>query len=88
VHFEPLRPASRGHLVAGIVLGPLLWLVALMVGAWLFEYSWAIAVGLLVTLASFVISLVVLTIVRTGRLRQEKRYRESLQGEGRHADGG
>jgi hypothetical protein len=31
VHFEPLRPASRGNLIAGLILGPILWLVALAV---------------------------------------------------------
>ena len=28
--FEPLRPASRGRLIVGLVLGPILWLVALI----------------------------------------------------------
>lgn len=81
VQFEPVRPASRGNLIAGLVLGPILWLVALIVAALIFEYSWAIAVGLLVTVAAFLVSLVVLAILRTGRRRQEKRYREE-----RHAD--
>ena len=52
MRFEPLRPASRGRLIAGFMLGPLLWLVALLVAAWLFDYSWAIALGLLVTVVS------------------------------------
>ena len=74
VRFEPLRPASRGQLAAGFVLGPILWLVALIVAAWLFDYSWAIALGLLVTLASFIVSLVVLAWLRAARRRQEERY--------------
>ena len=74
VRFEPLRPASRGRLIAGFVLGPVLWLLALIVAAWLFDYSWAIALGLLVTVASFLVSLLVLALLHAGRRRQERRY--------------
>jgi uncharacterized membrane protein (UPF0136 family) len=74
VRFEPLRPASRASLIAGVVLGPLLWLLVLAIAAWVFEYSWAIALGLAVTVASFFVSLVVLTLLREGRVRQEERY--------------
>jgi uncharacterized membrane protein (UPF0136 family) len=74
VRFEPLHPASRGSLIAGVVLGPLLWLLVLAIAAWVFEYSWAIAVGLAVTVASFFVSFVVLTLLREGRVRQEERY--------------
>ena len=74
VQFEPLRPASRASLIAGVVLGPLLWLVAIAIAAWAFQYTWAIALGLTVTVASFLVSLVVLTLLRRGRVRQEERY--------------
>jgi uncharacterized RDD family membrane protein YckC len=74
VRFEPLRPASRGRLIAGFVLGPILWLVALIVVAVVFKYTNAIAVGLGVAVASFVVSLLVLALVYRGRRRQEERY--------------
>ena len=74
MRFEPLHPASRRSLVAGVVLGPLLWLLLLAIAAWVFEYSWSIGLGLAVTVASFVVSLVVLAVLRAGRERQEKRY--------------
>ena len=74
VQFEPLRPASRASLIAGVVLGPLLWLVAIAIAAWAFEYSWAIALGVAVTVGAFFVSLVVLTLLREGRVRQEERY--------------
>ena len=74
VRFEPLHPASRASLIAGVVLGPFLWLVAIAIAAWVFEYSWAIALGLAVTVASFFVSLVVLALLREGRVRQEERY--------------
>ena len=74
VQFEPIRPASRGQVIAAIVLGPILWLVALIAAAWLFDYSLAIALGLLVTVASFLVSLAALTLLRARRQRQERRY--------------
>ena len=74
VQLRAAPPASRATLVAGIVLGPLLWLVALAIAAWFFEYTWAIAVGLAVTVASFVLALLGLALVRRGRVRQERRY--------------
>jgi peptidoglycan/LPS O-acetylase OafA/YrhL len=74
VRFEPMRPASRGRVVAGFVLGPVLWLVVLIVAAWLFDYSSWIALGLLATVASFVVSLLVLALLHAARRREEKRY--------------
>ena len=74
VHFEPLHPASRSAVIVGVVLGPLLWLVAIVAVAWFFEYTWAIALGLLVTVTAFFVALVVLALLRVTRVRQEKRY--------------
>jgi hypothetical protein len=74
VRFEPLRPASRRRLAAAFVLGPILWLVALTVAAWLFAYGWAIQLALLVAAASFLASLLVLALLRAGRRREERRY--------------
>jgi hypothetical protein len=75
--FRPLRPASRARLIAAIVLGPVLWAVALAVVAWFIEYTDAIGIGLLVMLASFVISAIVLSVLRRVRLREERRYADS-----------
>ncbi len=77
VRFEPLNPATRSNLIMGVVIGPLLWLVVLAVGAWVFEYSWAIALGLLVVVVSFVVALIVLSLLWAWRVRQEKRYVDS-----------
>jgi len=74
VRFEPLRPASRTTLIVGIVVGPFLWLVVIAVAAWLFHYTWAIMLGLVVVVASFVLALVGLAILRRERVRQEKRF--------------
>jgi hypothetical protein len=75
--FEPLRPASRARLILGVVVGCLLWLAVLMLSAWLFEYGWAITLGLLVAVVPFVISLTVLALLRAGRRREERRYVDS-----------
>jgi hypothetical protein len=74
VRFEPLHPASRSAVIVGVVVGPLLWLVAIAAVAWFFEYTWAIALGLLVTVATFLGALVALVLFRVARVRQEKRY--------------
>jgi hypothetical protein len=74
--FRPLRPASGLRLIAAIVLGPVAWAVALLVAAWLIEHTDAIEIGLLVTAGSFVVSAIVLSLLRLGRLREERRYAE------------
>lgn len=72
--FEPLRPASRGRLVLGLILGPVLWLAALIVVAVTAHHTSAIEIGLLVTLGTFVLSLFAFTFLRSRRVRQERRY--------------
>jgi membrane protein YdbS with pleckstrin-like domain len=70
--FEPLRPASRGRLVLGLILGPILWLAALVVVAWTLHFTWAIEAGLIVTLGTFVLSLVALSLLRWRRQRERQ----------------
>lgn len=74
VRFQPLRPVSRARFVLRLIYGPILWLVALSVAGFVFVNSWVIQVGLLVTVASFLVGLLVLAILRTGRRREERRY--------------
>lgn len=54
--FRPLRPASGPRLIAAFVLGPVAWVVALVVAAWLVERTDAIETGLVVSVASFLVS--------------------------------
>ena len=77
VRFEPLHPASRSSLIIGVVVGPLLWLVVLALAAWVFDYSWAIALGMLVVVVTLVVALIVLSLLRAWRVRQERRYVDS-----------
>ena len=72
--FRPLRPASGPKLVAALVFGPILWVVALLVVSWVLDRTDAIELGLLVTAASFGFAAVVLSLLRLGRLREERRY--------------
>ncbi len=72
--FEPLRPASGWRLALAFVLGPLVWLAALVAAAWLLANSQVIELGLLVTVVSFLVSLIVLALLRAGRRREERRY--------------
>jgi membrane protein DedA with SNARE-associated domain len=72
--FRPLRPASGPKLIAAFVLGPFLWVAALLLASWLLDRTYAIQLGLLITAASLVVSAVVLTLLRVGRRREERRY--------------
>ena len=59
------------------MLGPVLWVLALSAGAVAFHYSWAVALGLLVTAASFLAALLVLGLLRARRRREERRYADA-----------
>ena len=74
VRFDPLRPASRSAVIVGVVVGPLLWLIAIAAVAWFFEYTWAIGLGVLVIGVTFLVALVALVLFRAARVRQEQRY--------------
>jgi hypothetical protein len=72
--FRPLSRASRPKLIAAFLLGPVAWLVALLVTAWLLERTDAIELGLLLAGASFAVAAVILSLLRLGRRREERRY--------------
>lgn len=74
IRFEPIRPATPGRLVAGALLGSLLWLLALAVAAVLLHLTSAIELGLAVAGASFLISMVLLGLLLASRRRRERRY--------------
>jgi zinc transporter ZupT len=76
VRFEPLRPASRRAVIAAFVVGPLAWLVALIIAAIVLDYTGALLFGLTVAATSFVLSIVVLSLMYAARRREERRYAE------------
>jgi hypothetical protein len=75
--FEPLRPAPRSRRIAVFVIGPVLWLTAVVVVAALLKRTFAIELGLLIAFGSFLFAAIVLLLLRAGRQREEKRYAAS-----------
>jgi hypothetical protein len=72
--FEPFSPVPRRRLIRWVVLGPLLWLVALGVVAITVHRTNAIGLGLLIASGSLVVSAVVLAFLRAARDRERTRY--------------
>jgi len=72
--FRPLRLISRTKMVIAWIVGPLLWTFALASVAWLVNRANAIELGLLIAAASFTVGVVMLSLLRSDRLREERRY--------------
>lgn len=75
--FQPLRLASRTRVVVAWILGPLMWTAAFASVAWLVDRSDAIEVGLAIAAASVLGGVIVLTLFRAARVREEKRHAHS-----------
>ena len=73
VRFEPTRPATAGRIVAALILGSVLWIAAIAVTAVVLHRTSAIELGLAVTLGSFLVSMVLLGLLRAVRRREEER---------------
>jgi hypothetical protein len=72
--FSPLRRAPRSTRVALYILGPLLWLVALILVSLLVREQDAIETGLLIAGAAFVVAVVLLLPQRMLRVRSEREH--------------
>jgi hypothetical protein len=72
--FVPLRPVPRGRLILWAVIGPLAWLVALLVAAIVLHRTRAIELGMAIAFGCLALSMVVLLLVRGGRDRERRRY--------------
>jgi membrane protein DedA with SNARE-associated domain len=70
--FSPLRRASRSTVVLVYILGPLLWVAALILTGYLVQAQDAIEIGLLVAAAAFVVAIVLLLPQRMLRVRRER----------------
>jgi hypothetical protein len=75
--FQPLRPAKGTKLVMAAVIGPVAWVIAWLVAAWLIERSDAIEFGLLMTTASFLFAVPVLGLLAWGRAREERLFEQA-----------
>jgi hypothetical protein len=78
--FRPLRPAEGRKLVLAAVIGPIAWVIAWLVAAWLITESDAIEYGLLVTIGSFLFAVPVLGLLAWGRTREERRFEQERRG--------
>src|ERR671925_1358104 len=75
--FQPLRPAKGTKLVLAAVIGPIAWVIAWLVAAWLIYRSDAIEFGLLMTLGSFLFAVPVLGLLALGRRREERHFEQT-----------
>ena len=71
--FVPLRPVTRRQMIYRAVLGPMLWLVALVVVAIVVRRTDAILLGVIIAAAALGVSVVVLLLLRAGRNRERGR---------------
>ena len=70
--FEPLRPPSRGKRWAALLCGSVAWVVALAVLAFVLDRRDAVELALAVLLASLLVGLASSSLMRRGRLREER----------------
>jgi hypothetical protein len=72
--FRPMRTASGARLIAAVVLGPFLWVVALVIVAVLVHKTNAIELGVLIAVGSILVAVPFLILFRLDRRREERRY--------------
>jgi hypothetical protein len=72
--FDPLVRTPRRRAVARALIGPVIWLVAILVAAVIVKRTDAIEVGVLLAVGTFLLSTLVLVAVRAARVREERRY--------------
>jgi hypothetical protein len=70
--FTLLQSASVARRAIVVVVGPVLWVVALVVVGVVVDQRQAVEFGLIVTLVAFVLSLSVSALARRRRLREER----------------
>jgi hypothetical protein len=70
--FEPLQRASTKRRAVLLVVGPLMWVVALAVFVDIVRNDFAVELGLLIAAATFLLAFLVLVIARRGRVHRER----------------
>jgi hypothetical protein len=71
--FKPLRRATRTELVLLFILGPLLWVAAVVAVAYVVHHGEAIGIALLVLAGALVVAVVFLVPMRIWRIRMERK---------------
>ena len=72
--FRPLGRITPTRQILLAVAAPLLWLIALLVTAFVAEQTDAIRVGLMIAGGAFVVAFIVLVFLRAARRNEERRY--------------
>jgi hypothetical protein len=72
--FSPLQRASRGRLLALVVVGLLLWLAAIVVVGIVVQRTNDVEIGLGVTGAAFVLAVLAALPIRARRIRGERAH--------------
>ena len=72
--FRPLGRIAPLQQVLLAVAAPLLWLTAFVVASAVLDETDAIELGLAIAAVSFLVALAVLTLLRAGRRRGERRF--------------
>jgi hypothetical protein len=72
--FRPLRPARGVRLVLAFTLGPVAWLIALVIVAILIRRTDVVGIGIVVAVVAFGLSMALLGALYAGRRREERRY--------------
>jgi hypothetical protein len=70
--FEPLHPPPRSRKILVFLVGPVLWLVALVVIAVLWKQGLALQLGLIISFGSCALATIFLCLLRAGRVRRER----------------
>ena len=70
--FQPLQKASSFRRVLTLVLGPLMWLVALIVASLVVYGVDAVEIGIIVTFVAFLLGLILCWVGRRRRLSDEE----------------
>lgn len=77
VRFEPTQSASRPRMVVAMLAGSVAWAGALATVAIVTHKGEAIQYAAALTAGAFVVALVVLSLIRWGRQREERRAARS-----------
>jgi hypothetical protein len=72
--FRPLRPASTPRLALAVVFGPVAWALCISFAVLFVEPTREIVVGAIVAGISFAASALVLSLLRWGRMREERAH--------------
>jgi hypothetical protein len=70
--FRPLRPASTPRLVLAAIFGPVVWAICILLAVLLVEPTREVVLGGLIAGVCFVAAGFVLSVLRWGRLREQR----------------